>query len=212
MKFYLLLFISFLQVIGLAQTQDITAPVITEFVSEVDVRNVDAGLAYYTHTDNAWNITATDNLTSSDKLIYGYSLFGATNANVSTLKNQRFSKGTTVVTAMVMDEAGNRASKTFQIVVLDQLSSLTECPNSSVENVSTNNGKAFKVPGKRWNPDLPKNGILDCSFTLFGATKGYGTDLNQTILNPGQTKVLWITTDNQGKQSACLLVFNVAEK
>ena len=74
MKFYLLLFISFLQVIVLAQTQDNTSPVITEFVSEVDVRNVDAGLPYYTLTDNAWNITATDNLTSSDKFIFSLSV------------------------------------------------------------------------------------------------------------------------------------------
>lgn len=212
MKFYLLLFISFLQVIVLAQSQDKTAPVITDCVSEVEVRNADAGMSYFTVTDNAWNISATDDLTSSDKLIYGYTLFGATNANVSTLKNQRFNKGTTVVTALVMDEAGNRASKIFQIVVLGEFSNLTECPNSQVENVSSNNGKTYKIPGKRWNPDIPRNGILDCSFTLFGASKGYGTDLNQTILNPGQTKVLWITTDNQGKQSACLLVFNVAEK
>lgn len=216
MKIFLLLSFSILQAFVFSQnqtlTQDNVTPVINGYVYEVDVRNVDAGLSYYTQLDNSWNITATDDVTSSDKLVYGYSLFGATNGNVSTLRNQRFNKGTTVVTALVMDEAGNKSSKIFQIVILDQLSNLTECPNSLVENVKTNIGKSYKVTGTRWNPDTPRNGILDCSYTLFGASKGYGTNLNQQILETGQTKVLWVITDNQGKQSACLLEFNVAEK
>jgi|GEM_PF-325946 len=71
----------------------------------------------YTHGDDSWNGSATDNQTDVNNIIIRYYLFGATINEVSSLDGQTFNLGTTWVRHTATDEAGNIDSCSFTVTV-----------------------------------------------------------------------------------------------
>ena len=96
--------------------EDPTAGVSCESIGN-QVKNLGEGVEIYTHGDNSWNVTATDNVAVTSLT---YTLSGATTevtGENTTLNGQVFNRGVTTVTWTAKDEAGNTATCDFTVTV-----------------------------------------------------------------------------------------------
>jgi hypothetical protein len=165
------------------------------------------GVCTYTYSGTAWNATASDNCTVAS---IAYALSGATTGTGTSLNNQVFNLGTTLVTWTVTDGSGNDVSCTFNVVVSDnQDPAFISCGASGNQNVVANQGVCtYTHSGTAWNATASDNcTIASIAYVLSGATIGTGTSLNNQVFNLGTTLVTWTVTDGSGNDVSCS--FNV---
>jgi gliding motility-associated-like protein len=170
--------------------------------------NANAGICTYTHPNNSWNASATDNCTV---LSVTAVLTGATTASgLSTLNGTTFNLGTTTVTWTVVDIHGNNSTCSFNVLVVDnQNPIITSCGAVGNQTVVADAGECnFTQTGTGWNASATDNcSVPTIVYTLSGATNGTGTSLTGVDFNLGTTTVLWTVTDGSGNTSTC--TFNV---
>lgn len=193
------------------ESKDLIAPIITSAVKTIDVKNINTNQDTYIHSDNSWDVEVTDNHSASDKIQINYHLQGATQGNSSSLKGKEFNKGTTIVIVAAMDEAGNVSTKQFNILIIGEKIQFLDCPDTKLYDYTADRKGQFEYPTKKLNPTVNMDKVRDCSYSLYGVTTGYGNDLKGQNFNLGQTTVVWIVTDLNDKQGACLYDINVIE-
>lgn len=156
----------------------------------------------YIVSGTAWDAVATDNCGVST---LAYTLSGATTGTGSSLNGVSLNSGTTIVTWLVTDAAGNTATCNFTVVVADNINPIiSSCGAGGTQNVSSNSGCNYLVSGTAWDAIATDNcGIATLSYTLSGATTGTGTSLNGVTFNAGSTTVVWTATDNAGNSTTC---------
>ncbi len=170
--------------------------------------NANTGLCSYTHPNNSWNASATDNCTVSTVTA---SLTGVTTASgLSTLNGVTFNLGTTAVTWTATDIHGNVSTCAFNVNVVDnQNPVITSCGAVGNQIVVADPSECnFTQTGTGWNASATDNcSVSSIVYTLSGATTGTGTSLQGVDFNLGITTVLWTVTDGSGNVSTC--TFNV---
>jgi gliding motility-associated-like protein len=170
--------------------------------------NANTGLCTYTHPNNSWNATATDNCTVSTLTA---SLTGVTTASgLTTLNGVTFNLGITTVTWTATDIHGNVSTCSFNVNVIDnQNPSITSCGAVGNQIVVADPSQCnFTQTGTGWNATASDNcSVSSIVYTLSGATTGSGTSLQGVDFNLGVTTVLWTVTDGSGNVSTC--TFNV---
>jgi len=170
--------------------------------------NANAGICTYTHPNNTWNATATDNCTVSSVTA---TLSGATTAlGLNTLNGVTFNLGTTTVTWTATDVNGNSSTCSFNVLVVDnQNPIITSCGAVGNQTVVSDAGECnFTQTGTGWNASATDNcSVGSIIYTLTGATTGTGTSLQGVDFNLGTTTVLWTVTDGSGNTATC--TFNV---
>ena len=175
-------------------------------------KNADDGVSTYTHTDNSWNVTATDNdaIKSME-----YVLSGATTGTGNTLNGVNFNVGLTHVLWVVTDNSDNTATCKFDVTVKDNQPPKLDCEAGSNKLVTTDPGlNVFIKSGTDWDAKVNENHLLkSLTYTLSGATKGTGSTLNGTVFKMGVTTVTWIATDVSGNVSLpCEYTVTVEDK
>jgi gliding motility-associated-like protein/uncharacterized repeat protein (TIGR01451 family) len=190
------------------QVGDDQNPAITNCASignQIVAANV--GVCTYTHNNNTWNATATDNCTVSTLL---YTLSGATTGTGTSLNGRLFNLGVTTVTWVASDAAGNTETCQFTVTVQDtQFPTMLSCGVAGNQTVSTDLGECdFTQTGTGWDATASDNcSVASITYNLTGATTGTGTSLNNVSFNLGTTLVTWTATDGSGNSSVC--TFNV---
>lgn len=175
--------------------------------------NADPGSCSYTHTGTAWNVTASDNCSSTTS---SYVLTGATSATgTGSLANEVFNVGTTTVTWTVTDGSGNSVNCSFLVVVEDtQLPVISSCGAPGPQVVNTDPGVCtYSHTGSTWDAAATDNcTTVTMSYTLTGATSSSGTgSLNGATFNTGITNVIWKATDVSGNISNCSFTVEVID-
>ncbi len=171
------------------------------------VVNANAGVCTYTHNSNSWNAIATDNCTVSSLV---YTLAGATTGMGTSLNGVQFNLGTTTVTWVATDAAGNTTSCMFTVTVNDtQLPLILSCGASGNQSVFADAGLcSYTQTSNAWNASASDNcSVASVIYVLTGATTGTGSSLNGVVFNLGTTTVTWTATDGSGNTSSC--IFNV---
>ncbi len=161
------------------------------------------GVCTYTHNNNTWNATATDNCTVSTLV---YTLSGATTGTGTSLNGRLFNLGVTTVTWVASDAAGNTDTCQFTVTVQDtQLPIMLSCGAVGNQAVVTDFGECnFTQSGTGWDATANDNcSIASIIYSLTGATTGTGTSLNNVSFNLGTTLVTWTVTDGSGNTSSC---------
>ena len=170
--------------------------------------NANAGICTYTHPNNSWNATATDNCSVSSLTAV---LSGATSASgLTSLNGVTFNLGTTLVTWTALDIHGNSSTCSFNVTVVDnQNPIITSCGAVGNQIVVADAGECnFTQTGTGWNATATDNcSVSTIIYTLSGATTGTGSSLQGVDFNLGVTTVLWTVTDGSGNITTC--TFNV---
>ncbi|MNU73490.1 HYR domain protein [compost metagenome] len=169
--------------------------------------NANTGLCSYTHNNNSWNATATDNCTVSSII---YVLNGATTGTGTSLNGVQFNLGTTTVTWTATDAAGNTTTCMFTVTVNDtQVPVILSCGAVGNQSVVADAGQCtFTQTSTTWNASASDNcSVASIMYVLTGATTGTGTSLSGVAFNLGTTTVTWTATDGSGNTSSC--TFNV---
>ncbi len=173
--------------------------------------NTDSGVCTYTLSGTGWDAIATDNCTVSS---VSYVLTGATTGSGSTLDGVVFNQGTTTVTWIVTDAAGNYSDCTFDVAVIDvEQPVISSCGATGTQTVSSNSGVCnYTHSGTGWNAIANDNcTVSSVIYTLSGATIGSGTSLDGAVFNLGTTTVTWTVTDAAGNNSTCTFDVNVVD-
>ena len=184
--------------------EDNELPIISDCgVTGSQTVSTDLGTCTYTNTGSGWDVTATDNCTTTT---VGYTLTGATTGTGTTLDGVTFNNGTTTVEWTVTDAAGNASTCTYDIVVEDnELPIISDCGVTGSQTVSTDLGTCtYTNTGSGWDVTATDNcTTITVGYTLTGATTGTGTTLDGVTFNNGTTTVEWTVTDAAGNASTC---------
>lgn len=156
----------------------------------------------YVISGTAWDAVATDNCGVSTLT---YTLSGATTGTGSSLNGAVLNIGTTIVTWLVTDAAGNTATCNFTVIVTDNTNPvISSCGATGTQNVTSNAACKYVVNGTVWDAIATDNcGVSTLTYTLSGATTGTGTTLNGVIFNSGNTTVTWTAADAAGNTTSC---------
>jgi len=142
------------------------------------------------------NVTATVNLTLT--VSPDWALPGAT-----------FPVGTTEVTYMVVDEAGNSFAYTFDIVVNDETLPTITCVAGSPFTVDADDDKAYyAVVGNGFDPTAASD---NCGYTLSNDFNNLST-LDGARLPIGENTIVWTVTDYSGNPETCTIIVNVIDE
>ncbi len=150
-----------------------------------------------------------------------WSMGGATSGNspatgINSVSGQTFNVGTTTVTYTAFDAAGNSASCSFTVTILDVTPpSLTVggCANVS-ESAASNN--CSKIPVTITDPSYSDNcwgtASLTLTYTMTGATtdSGTGSVVGRTF-NVGVTTVTYTVTDPDGNYTNCSFTVTILD-
>ena len=170
--------------------------------------NANIGICTYTHPNNTWNATATDNCTVSTLT---YNLTGVTTGSGTTLSGVVFNLGATTVTWTATDGSGNTSNCSFVVTVVDnQVPLISSCGAAGNQTVTVDLGQCnYSQVGNTWNAIATDNCTINTVLaSLTGATTAAGlTTLAGIDFNLGTTTVLWTVTDGSGNVSTC--TFNV---
>jgi hypothetical protein len=147
---------------------DVTPPVLTCNNTANQNLNTDAGVCTFTRTGAVWNASATDNCSVTSVLA---TLTGATTGTaLTTLTNQAFNVGTTVVTWTATDGSGNTTTCTFNVTITDNVAPVvTVCPSNQTVNMAAG-VCTYTHSGILWNPTATDNCTISYSYALSGAT------------------------------------------
>ena len=129
----------------------------------------------------------------------------ADNCTVATVTNNAptsFPLGSTTVTWTVTDGAGNTATATQLITVVDNTAPVINCPSANFTANNTPNACGFTITGTAANVTASDN----C--TLASLTHNYSAAPSNTTLNGanfpcGTTQVIWTATDQAGNTTTC---------
>jgi len=173
--------------------------------------NTDAGVCTFTRTGAVWNASATDNCSVTSVLA---TLTGATTGTaLTTLTNQAFNVGTTVVTWTATDGSGNTTTCTFNVTITDNVAPVvTVCPSNQTVNMAAG-VCTYTHSGILWNPTATDNCTISYSYALSGATliaSGVSSIAGQ-VFNSGVTNVLWTITDISGNTATCAYTVTVVD-
>lgn len=114
-----------------------------------------------------------------------------------------FPAGTTTITYTATDSAGNVATGTFDVIVLDTEGPVIYCP-AAITVCDT------IVTGINLTAQDLCSGVASYSYTLSGATTGSGNgDASGTDFNSGVTTVTYTATDSSGNTSSCSFMVTV---
>ncbi|GAP69379.1 protein containing PKD repeat [Bacteroidales bacterium 6E] len=116
-----------------------------------------------------------------------------------------FPAGTTTISYLATDAAGNTATCSFEIVVApDTQPPVWNCIGNQA--ICAPAGSPYNMVGTAWDPTVTDNcpGIITKSYTLTGATSGTGTSLDNVGFGVGTTVVTWLATDANGNSSSCV--------
>ena len=160
-----------------------------------------AGMTYYQHSADSWDVTANDN---SGSYTLSYTLSGATtevNGSPETLNGQRFNVGQTVVTWVARDMYGLTDTCTFIVNVSDRIPPDIECPPAIENNVTcidvvpaaySTYAQFVAAGGSAYDP----NGINESSFRMDAQTSD-GLTCPETL-----TRTYYIE-DMSGNEARC---------
>ncbi len=114
-----------------------------------------------------------------------------------------FTVGTTTISYIATDDAGNTATCSFNITVLpDSEAPVISCTGNQSGCAVT--GSTFTKTGIDWDASATENcGTASISYVLSNATTGTGTSLNNVEFNVGTTTVTWTAVDLNGYSSSC---------
>ena len=190
---------------------DVTPPALTCNNTSNQSLNTDAGVCTFTRTGTAWNASATDNCSVTSVLA---TLTGATTGTaLTTLTNQAFNVGTTVVTWTATDGSGNTTTCTFNVTITDNVAPVvTQCPINQTVNMAAG-VCTYTHSGILWNPTATDNCTISYSYALSGATvipSGVSSIAGQ-VFNSGVTNVLWTITDISGNTATCAYTVTVVD-
>lgn len=131
--------------------------------------------------------------------------------NCSATLSSNFSPGvvfnvgtTTLITYTLEDPAGNTATCSFNIGVIDNEDPTMSCPSNNTVQTDLNQCDYTHI-GTAWDPIASDNcGTLTYTYVLSGATTATGsTTLAGQAFNYGVTDVEWTITDNSGNVLLC---------
>ena len=119
-----------------------------------------------------------------------------------------FPAGTTTISYLATDAAGNTSTCSFDITVApDNEPPVISCVGDQIECAPA--GGTY-TNTKNWNVEILTNncpGTVTKTYSLTGATTGSGASLNNVEFAVGTTTVEWIVTDASGISETC--TFNV---
>ena len=119
-----------------------------------------------------------------------------------------FPVGNTAVTYLVVDEAGNEFSYTFDITVTDDTLPVVTCPVGSPFAVNTEEGEAYYlVDGTEFNPTYSDN----CVVTLTNSFNNTAS-LASAQLPVGTHPITWTAKDASGNESSCEITVVVTDE
>ncbi|MDX2360737.1 MAG: HYR domain-containing protein [Crocinitomicaceae bacterium] len=165
--------------------------------------NANIGTCTYTYSGTGWDAIATDNCTVSTIV---YTLSGVTTGTGTSLDGVAFNLGVTTVTWTATDGAGNTATCSFLVTVLDdQTPSILSCGAAGTQNVSSDLDLCtYTHLGTAWDAAASDNcSVASVTYSLTGATTGTGSSLDGVTFNLGTTTVIWTATDGSGNTNTC---------
>lgn len=190
--------------------KDIEAPTVS--CPGAQSRNANAGLCTYTAVGTEFNaLSVNDNCPGTT---LAFALSGATTGTgAATLAGQVFQKGQTTVVWTATDAAGNPATCSFILTVIDNQGPGIGCVGPQSRN--TNTGVCtYTAVGSEFNPAFVNDNCAGTSITyvLAGATTGSGANtLAGQIFQKGQTTVTWTVTDAANLTKACSFTVTVSD-
>jgi uncharacterized repeat protein (TIGR01451 family) len=173
-------------------------------------KSVDSEENYYTVSGSEFNPTSVDDNCGIASLVN--SLNGG-----NTLAGEQLPLGETIITWVVTDNAGNTATCSYTVTVVDDEPPVINCGNLSDENVSTDPGNdTYAVVGAGWDATASDNDeVISIKYQLTGDTTSEGAgdfqSLAGVLFNLGTTTVTWTATDNAGLTAVCSFTVNVTD-
>ncbi|NOR29025.1 MAG: HYR domain-containing protein, partial [Lutibacter sp.] len=178
-------------------------------------RNTDVSEAFYTALGTEFDPTDyLDNCSVTIENDYN---------NLTTLVDETFPMGTTIVIWIATDDSGNTATCTVQIIITDvEPPTITNCPNVTAVKIAEASQCYYLIPGSEYDPYnfADNDGVQKLTYSINGAAE-VGTDLSTTLV--GQqipvgttatptTTVVWRLYDLSGNiSSTCTTEFTVTD-
>ncbi|MFN5032397.1 MAG: beta strand repeat-containing protein, partial [Flavobacteriia bacterium] len=190
---------------------DVTPPVLTCNNTSNQSLNTDAGVCTFTRTGAVWNASATDNCSVTS--VFATLTGATTGAALTTLTNQAFNVGTTVVTWTATDGSGNTTTCSFDVTITDNVAPVvTVCPIDQTVNMAAG-VCTYTHSGILWNPTATDNCAITYAYALTGATilPTGGSTMAGQVFNSGVTNVLWTITDISGNTATCAYTVTVVD-
>jgi hypothetical protein len=186
------------------QFRDQTAPVITGCPANITVStgvgNTDCQVAV-----NWTPPTGSDNCSP---------ILGATVLTSTHTPGQLFFAGVTTVTYTATDVAGNTATCSFTVTVIENTLPTITCLSPGNKVVGPNSGGcSYTHSGFNWDATGADNCIplLAANYTFTGATTGSGPSLNGVTFNGGVTTVTWRVVDQSNNSTTCSYTVTVTD-
>ena len=149
-----------------------------------------------------------------------WSLAGATTASspgvgINDASGQTFNVGTTTVTYVIEDAAGNSATCSFDVVITDNENPVIACPANVVQNNDVGNCSAV-VTGIAPTSATDNCGVVLQTWALAGATIGAspGVGINNAsgqTFNVGVTTVTYVIEDAAGNSATCNFTVTITD-
>ncbi|MEI7595673.1 MAG: HYR domain-containing protein, partial [Bacteroidota bacterium] len=184
--------------------QDLIKPTFT-FCPTNKTVNTDLNACTYTHNDNLWNATASDNCAVATLT---YTLTGATSGTLSTINGVAFNKGVTTVTCLAIDASSNSETCTYTVTVSDIQNPTAICKSATVQLDLTGNIVVL--------PAVIDNSSTDnCGITLYEVSKaelsGYSSSVSYTCADYGNKTIYLKVTDAAGNSSTCSTTITISD-
>ncbi|MBN2777226.1 MAG: HYR domain-containing protein [Bacteroidales bacterium] len=189
---------------------DVTDPVITCTVSGTQNVTTDSDVCTYTHPDNSWNPSATDECTTIASLTY--TLSGATTsvtAPNTTLNGQVFNKGTTVVTWTAFDGSGNSSTCSFSVSLTDDQNPNAICQNATV--YVDINGDVTVNPSDINNASNDNCTVITLLISKASSATAWLPSLDYDCSELGSTGINLQVRDDAGNISTCSSTLTVLD-
>ncbi|MBK7030042.1 MAG: tandem-95 repeat protein [Bacteroidales bacterium] len=181
-------------------------PQITCAVSGNQAVTTDNNVCTYTHPNNSWNATATDNCTTIASL--GYVLTGETTGTGTSLSGVVFNKGVTTVTWTAVDGSGNDAVCSFTVTVTDDQDPNAICKVATVQ--LRRNGTVPVIPTQIDNVSNDNCGIT--SYLLSKNNVVYSDSVLYNCSEIGGNTIYLKVTDAAGNFAVCSTTLTVEDK
>lgn len=123
-----------------------------------------------------------------------------------------FPAGTTTISYLATDAAGNTATCSFDVTVNpDNEPPVITCVGNQAECAPV--GSGYTMLGTAWDATVVENcpGVVTKTYALTGDTNGSGTSLNNVQFNVGTTTVTWTAKDINNNTSSCVFTVTVTQ-
>ncbi|MCB9016960.1 MAG: HYR domain-containing protein, partial [Lentimicrobiaceae bacterium] len=168
----------------------------------------DAGVCTYTHSDDLWNPTATDNCAVASQT-YTVSAPSTLTAPNTTLNGQVFAKGTTTVTWTATDASGNSQTCVFTVTVTDDEDPVALCKAYTAP--LQRNGEAVVTPANIDNASHDNCGIVSYEISKNGID-GWASFITYTCSDIGTVTPTIRVTDAAGHTATCSNIVTVVDQ